>query len=100
MPRLYLAWRLPLGAGASNWRQGMNPDLAQLARTVEELSRRVERLEAMIAQRAVRSDRPYIVPTTSPRASLESRVGSQYLNRAGVIALLVGIAFFLNWAFV
>jgi len=77
----------------------MNPDLAQLARTVEELSRRVERLEAMIAQRAVRSDRPYIVPT-SPRASLESRVGSQYLNRAGVIALLVGIAFFLNWAFV
>ena len=26
-------------------------------------------------------------------------MGSQYLNRAGIIALLVGIAFFLHWAF-
>ena len=40
------------------------------------------------------------MPTPPARASLEARVGSQYLNRAGIIALLVGIAFFLNWALV
>lgn len=77
----------------------MDPEIAQLARALEELSRRVDRLEQLVAQRPVRSDRPYVVPVAPNRASLESRVGSQYLNRAGIIALLVGIAFFLNWAF-
>ena len=78
----------------------MDPELSQLARALEELSRRVERLEQHIAQRPARTDRPFVVPPSSTRASLESRVGSQYLNRAGIIALLVSIAFFLNWAFV
>jgi len=78
----------------------MDPEISQLARALEEISRRVDRLEQLVAQRPVRTDRPYVVPTPLARASLESRVGSQYLNRAGIIALLVGIAFFLNWAFV
>jgi len=78
----------------------MDPEISQLARALEEISRRVDRLEQLVAQRPVRTDRPYVVPTPPARASLESRVGSQYLNRAGIIALLVGIAFFLNWAFV
>ncbi len=85
---------------ASNQTVIVDPEISQLARTLEELSRRVDRLEQLIGQRPVRSDRPYVVPVRAPRASLESRVGSQYLNRAGIIALLVGIAFFLNWAFV
>lgn len=78
----------------------MDPEISQLARAVEELSRRVERLEQLLTSRPPKPDRPYVVPLRETRASLESRVGSQYLNRAGIIALLVGIAFFLNWAFV
>ena len=77
----------------------MDPEISQLARVVEELSRRVDRLEQLLGQRSQKTDRPYVVPSREVRASLESRVGSQYLNRAGIIALLVGIAFFLNWAF-
>ncbi len=78
----------------------MDSELSQLARALDELTRRVERLEQLVTQRPPRTDRPYVVPPPPARASLESRVGSQYLNRAGIIALLVGIAFFLNWAFV
>jgi uncharacterized membrane protein len=78
----------------------LDPEISQLARALEELTRRVDRLEQIFVQRPLRSDRPFVVPTPPVRASLESRVGSQYLNRAGIIALLVGIAFFLNWALV
>ena len=78
----------------------MDPNLAQLARAIEDLNRRIERLEQMIGPRAATADRVRQFPSTDKRSSLESRVGAQYLNRAGVIALLVGVAFFLNWAFV
>ena len=77
----------------------MDPDLTRLARILDELSRRVERLE-QIVQRTPLAERPFVVPASPAKASLESKLGSQYLNRAGVIALLVGIAFFLNWAFI
>ncbi len=46
---------------------------------------------------------PGPVPTARPPAagqrSLESRVGSQWFNRIGIIALLVGVAWFLKFAF-
>ena len=84
---------------ASKVMESMDPELAQLARVIDELSRRVQRLEQIAGQGASAGNRPYVVSTAAPAANLESRLGSQYLNRAGVIALLVGIAFFLNWAF-
>ncbi len=34
-----------------------------------------------------------------PSASLESRVGGQWLNRIGIVALLVGLSYFLKLAF-
>jgi uncharacterized membrane protein len=34
-----------------------------------------------------------------PRASLESRIGGQWLNRLGIIAVLVGLSYFLKLAF-
>ena len=76
----------------------MDPELAQLARALDELTRRVERLEQLLRAQPAQPDRPYLVTNKAESASLESRLGSQYLNRAGVIALLVGIAFFLHWA--
>ena len=77
----------------------MEPEAAKLSRALDELTRRVERLEQIVRMQSARSDRPQLVPRQHEKASLESRLGSQYLNRAGVIALLLGIAFFLHWAF-
>jgi uncharacterized membrane protein len=43
------------------------------------------------------------IPTAPPRLreerSLESRVGSQWFNRIGIIAMLIGVAWFLKFAF-
>ncbi len=40
------------------------------------------------------------VPTPSPRAgvSLEARIGGQWLNRIGIVAVLVGLSYFLKLA--
>jgi uncharacterized membrane protein len=57
------------------------------------------------AEPGVRAATPVfpVAPSTSPRMreerSLESRVGSQWFNRIGIIALLVGVAWFLKFAF-
>src|SRR5579862_1557308 len=45
-----------------------------------------------------------VVPSSLPRSavpgrSLENRIGSQLLNRIGIIALLIGTAWFLKLAF-
>jgi uncharacterized membrane protein len=49
--------------------------------------------------------RPYIPPPTAhvsstrPETDLESRIGSHWLNRIGISALLVGVSYFLKFAF-
>jgi uncharacterized membrane protein len=40
-----------------------------------------------------------IDPATSQPDSLERRIGSQWLNRVGVVAVLVGVSYFLKLAF-
>src|SRR6266404_4356596 len=47
---------------------------------------------------------PYIPPRkpvfpAEPQADLESRIGSHWLNRIGIAALLIGISYFLKFAF-
>jgi uncharacterized membrane protein len=37
--------------------------------------------------------------STSPEADLESRIGSHWLNRIGITAVLVGVSYFLKFAF-
>jgi uncharacterized membrane protein len=71
-------------------------ELNELRRRIEELSLRVARLE----------QKAHPQPTSSfssahqlSASSLESRLGSQYLNRAGIVALLVGASYFLHLAF-
>jgi len=56
----------------------MDPDLTRLARAVDELSRRIERLEQIVVQRTPLAERPFVVLATPTKASLESRPGSQY----------------------
>ena len=49
------------------------------------------------------SEAPAAAPVTPARVreerSLENRVGSQWLNRVGIIAVLIGVALFLKFAF-
>lgn len=48
---------------------------------------------------------PYVPPRvetslpTEPQGDLESRIGSHWLNRIGIAALLIGISYFLKFAF-
>jgi uncharacterized membrane protein len=47
---------------------------------------------------------PYIpprpsIPQPQPESNLESRIGSHWLNRIGIAALLIGISYFLKFAF-
>ena len=39
------------------------------------------------------------VPAHEPQPDLESRIGSHWLNRIGIAALLIGISYFLKFAF-
>jgi uncharacterized membrane protein len=73
-------------------------DINELRRLVQELSERVARLERIANGHAQRTTSPPPIPIR-PGPSLESRLGSQYLNRAGIIALLVGVSYFLHLAF-
>ena len=42
---------------------------------------------------------PEILPPPKPAMSLENRIGGQRLNRIGIIAVLVGLSYFLKLAF-
>ena len=43
--------------------------------------------------------RPSIAAAPQPEIDLESRIGSHWLNRIGIAALLIGISYFLKFAF-
>jgi uncharacterized membrane protein len=43
--------------------------------------------------------RPLDSATLSDSSSLESRIGSQWFNRIGILAVLIGVAWFLKFAF-
>jgi uncharacterized membrane protein len=81
-------------------------------RQLVELSERIASLEAEVqnlraaqpyghAAEAATPTPPLRVRETKPReaASLESRIGAQLLNRIGILAVLIGVAWFLKLAF-
>ncbi len=84
-----------------------------LRQQLAELSARVASLEATVqALRAAQpgpppglpatpTDRPRTAPAAGqmPGPSLESRIGAQLLNRVGILAVLIGVAWFLKLAF-
>ena len=72
----------------------------ELKQQVAELAARVARLEATLAK-PVNIQPDAVPPQVSPakqNRSLESRIGSQLFNRVGIIAVLVGVAWFLKFA--
>lgn len=55
-------------------------------------------------QTPVRAPYPLVPPQSAvrpaqPEADLESRIGSHWLNRVGIAALLIGVSYFLKFAF-
>ncbi len=45
--------------------------------------------------------RPPVTPRVAakPKTDLEKRIGQYWLNRIGIVAVLVGVSYFLKWAF-
>jgi uncharacterized membrane protein len=75
-----------------------SPDLRELSESIRDLSERVARLEQRL-DTAPRLERTAVPQLRPPRPNLESRIGSQWLNRIGIIAVLIGISYFLKYAF-
>lgn len=85
--------------------------LAALTARVYELERTVDLLRGQPAPEpaSVKPVAPVATPAASvqpalqsvavPQQSLENRVGSQWFNRIGIVALLIGVAWFLKFAF-
>jgi uncharacterized membrane protein len=102
-------------------------EFEQLFELIRELTARIYRLEELVGakspiaptitppeapQSAIRESRllpqsPPLSPVYSPSQTmhpsnaqdLESRIGSHWLNRVGIAAVLVGVSFFLDYAF-
>ena len=95
-------------------------EIRELKQLVQELLARVSRLEQKAGlagdapgtrDKDPASARLQVLPSHSaplearhsqllwPRADLEARIGSQWLNRIGIAALLIGISYFLKYAF-
>src|SRR5690348_321993 len=95
-------------------------DLAEVRRLLRELNARVEALErASGIQRvpvaapppppgqvppatkapAAEVQPPSFATATKPEKDLESKIGGQWLNRIGIVAMLIGVSYFLKYAF-
>ncbi|MDQ6799562.1 MAG: DUF2339 domain-containing protein [Acidobacteriota bacterium] len=70
----------------------------------DRLTRIENRLGVVYAPPAAEPDasparQPARAPATTPKKSVESLIGAHWLNRVGIAALLIGVAFFLKYAF-
>ena len=89
-------------------------ELAQLRQLLERISARLDVLEGSLRPPELQQTpgEPEVKPARPPRApefkevsaspsrpGLEARIGSQWLNRIGIIAVLFGVAYFLKYAF-
>src|SRR6266567_2544459 len=98
--------------------QSDQPDPDELNRILRDLLLRVSRLEqrldslspsrptppspvSRVAEPALQSNPNPAFTSTSKSLvpDLESRIGAHWLNRIGIIAVLIGVAFFLKYAF-
>ena len=73
-----------------------------LRQEIADLRERVARLEAALRQNAAQAPTPAIEVRRAqekPEESLESRLGSRVFNRVGIVAVLIGVAWFLKIAF-
>lgn len=75
--------------------------LKELVRSVRDLNARVQQLEGRLDREFSSNRESRANPSIfSSGSRLESKIGSQWLNRIGVIAVLFGVAYLLRYAFV
>ena len=105
--------------------EGFQSDLQALRELVRDLAQRVDRLERKVNVAAPEPPAVHVSPPQAPQASqpsvpppqlfervadlqprpdtdqadLESRIGSHWLNRIGIAAVLIGVSYFLKYAF-
>jgi uncharacterized membrane protein len=95
----------------------LQSDLEALKALVGDLAQRVERLERKLNVTVTEPPAAQASPPASPspqlferiaeleshagtdQADLESRIGSHWLNRIGIAAVLIGVSYFLKYAF-
>src|SRR5215471_11395865 len=83
-----------------------DPQYDELRRTIDALTARVAQLERLIGgerrEATARRSAP-AQPINTPKAphtyDLESRIGGHWLNRVGIVAVLIGVSYFLKYAF-
>jgi uncharacterized membrane protein len=97
-----------------------NEELQELKRQIAALTSRIHALEQAADISVRRPEAPPVVPPTPvaapvrpvfgapaipppapprPRVNLESKIGAQWLNRIGIVAVLIGVSYFLKYAF-
>ncbi len=99
-----------MGSDGNNIQPASAEDVTELRRRVNRLERElVELRQHSFAARSDPSSPPPLVAMTdapalpsavplSPKTSLEDRIGSQLFNRIGIIALMIGMTWFLKYA--
>ena len=83
-----------------------DPQYDELRRTIDALTARVAQLERLIggerqeaAARRSAPAQPINAPKRPHTYDLESRIGGHWLNRVGIVAVLIGVSYFLKYAF-
>lgn len=80
----------------------------ELLRLIAALTERVYKLEQLAGVSRPMSrplsltlpeKEPPSEPSPDPRAELESKIGGHWLNRVGIVAVLIGVSYFLKYAF-
>src|SRR5437016_6829077 len=77
----------------------------ELQRLIAALTERVYRLEQMAGTQhgraafQARHVKPAAKSESDTQAELESKIGAHWLNRIGIIAMLIGVSYFLKYAF-
>ena len=80
----------------------MSPDYEELQKQIAALTRRVYELEQRLGlhETIARNPRkPELTIASTSKSEVESKIGGQWLNRIGIVAVLVGVSYFLKYAF-
>jgi uncharacterized membrane protein len=82
--------------------QDVREVVRRLEETVSRLEARIERLEATATTRPVPPPTPVSPPTPAPapeKRDLEAQLGTYWLSRVGIVALILGFAFLIIYHF-